>query len=480
MDELCRIHRNEEAHARHVAALAVQLFDAVRASFNLRRRDRLMLETAARLHDIGYADRPDDHVSAGIELVRRAGLRGFTEAQVDEITAIMALHGRLPDANLTGPLLEHAPRPDRVFQLGAILRVADALDHSHMQDSGILHVATADGMIRLRVSAPKDSGNPERAMAKSDLWQRVFSLGLVVEPMRRGFAGRPRASDPARVAIRRLLLAQYHVLRTAIRRAARDDDEEALHDLRIAVRCMRRLIEAFAQPLRKTSAAACGEQLRGLAKHLGPARDLDVWVSLLDRPRYSVALAGASDFLAAQREIQRAARAALRAELDSETTRALLNRLGFLLRIELADAKQKSGRSFGPIARREVRAAWKSLLEKRKWATSRKPTALHALRIRIRKLRVLAVLVSPALGMEREWFIGALHELERNLGRIHDLDEALVRASKSQAPPALVSALSRRRRKETRRFRQTWEKFDQPAQRDRCKAVFRKTNAARS
>jgi CHAD domain-containing protein len=38
-----------------------------------------------------------------------------------------------------------------------------------------------------------------------------------------------------------------------LRRTAEEDSEESLHDLRIALRCLRRLLGAFARPLRDTS-----------------------------------------------------------------------------------------------------------------------------------------------------------------------------------------------------------------------------------
>lgn len=481
VERLCADHQNEEPHARQVAHLAAQIFDAVQQPLNLKKRDRLLLLTAAQLHDIGYAADPGNHVAAGVELVRRTGLRGFSDNQVDEITAIMALHGRLPDERLAGPLLERSPRPNRIFQLAAILRVADALDHSHLQDSRILRISVADGMIRVRVSTPRDSANAERAMAKSDLWQRVFGMGLVVEAVRRGFAGRPRARDPSRIAIRRLLLAHYPVVRTTVRRAARVDDEEALHDLRIALRSLRRILEAFARPLRKTSAAECEALLRDWTKRLGPTRDLDVWVSLLNRPRFQSALAGSPAFLASQLALRDQARAVLRAELNDSSTQLLLQRLGYLLRIELAQASASGGKPFGRLARRQLYRAWKALWKKRHWARSRKSATLHALRIRLRKLRMLAALTAPAVGPEGAWLAATLHDVERNLGRIHDLDEALMRASRMpDAPPALLPALARRRRKEVRAFRERWACLETPTFRQRCRSIWRMFRSSNS
>ncbi|HMP74817.1 MAG TPA: CHAD domain-containing protein [Kiritimatiellia bacterium] len=472
IEALCARHLNEEPHARHVAALVLQLFDALHGPLGLHRRDRVLLETAARLHDIGYASRPDDHVAAGIALIREHGLRGWTADRINDLTAIIALHGRLPAA----PRLAERSRPDRVLRLGALLRIADALDHSHLQDTRILRVDLRDGMIRVRISLPAGSLSAERAMTKSDLWQQVFPIGIVFEPMRR----KPRAAcserDTAWTAIRRLLQLQYNIMRTAARRAARDDDEEALHDLRIAVRALRRLLEAFARPLRKTSAAKALKHLRGFAKELGPARDLDVWISLLERPRFLAAIADEPHFLNGQRHLRDEAHAALRQALGAPETAHLFSLLGTLLRIELPGMADDT-KPIGPLARKAVRAAWREIRANRKLAASRKSSNLHALRILLRKLRLLAHLVQPLLGADAPYLIETVHGLERNLGRIHDLDEALSRAGQTGTPGDLARALARRRRKECRLFRRAWKAFLDPAVQRRCRRAAKSTSA---
>lgn len=460
LEELCAAHRNEESHAQHVAALALRIFDAVSEPLQLSASDRPLLERAARLHDIGFADKPADHVAEGIAIVRRSGLKGVRARAIDEITAIMALHGRLPDAVLTGTRWERVPRPSRILRLGAILRVADALDHGHLQDSRITDLRIADGMVRLYFTMPTGSRNAERAMAKSDLWQRVCPLGLVLVPRRHRRPGRIRAADPAGAVLRTLLLTHYRVLRISARRAARDQDEEALHDLRIAVRSLRRLLEAFERILRGTSARRVSKALRAFAKRLGPARDFDVWMGILQRPRFARSLQEHPAFLDRQSRGQAATQAALRVMLADETTQTLMEQLGFLLRIELQGCQAPgSQKPFSAIARRALHAAWETFWNRRHLAKSNEPLKLHALRVRLRKLRLLAMLVRPDAPPVAADFIETLHDLERNLGRIHDLDEASRHAGKTDAPISLHHLIAKRRRKEWRSFRKAWRCF---------------------
>lgn len=472
LDELCAEHRNENAHTEFVARLALHIFDAVKLVFNFRKQDRLLLEAAARLHDIGYASRPDDHVAAGVAIVRERGVRGFTPRQIEEIAAIISLHGRLTNPASTGDLLRDAPKPERIFQLGAILRVADALDQGHLQECRITSITRHEGMFRILVATPAGAKGIERAMAKSDLWQRVFPLGVTFEARPRRVQVEPRADQPAGDAIRRLMLGQYHVLRTSARRAAREDDEEALHDLRIAVRGLRRLLEAFERPLRKTSASEVASALRTFAKQLGPARDLDVWIGILRKPRFKAVIDGCPGYFEKQVAARAKARAALRVHLDDPASHALMAKLGYLLRIEIPHAGSKLERPFGPLIRRCVKAAWKAVMAKSKWAESRRPDTLHRFRIRLRKLRLLAALTQPSLAKDAPFMIAAVRDLERNLGRIHDLDEALIRADRSGAPDGLIPALAKRRRREMRRFRSAWSNFTSKEIQRRCRAAW--------
>lgn len=459
VDELCARHANEERHTRHVTALALQLFDATRAWLNLRRGDRALLEAAARLHDIGYASDPQRHVQAGYDLVRAAGLAGFTARQLDDVLGIMLLHSSRLEKMAAHPHLAALPDPVRVHRLGAVLRVADALDHSHLQDSRLTRVTREGGMIRLAVSSAPFTHNVERAMAKSDLWQRVFGLGLVFRPTVRPRYRLLAAADATPDALRKLLLLQYRVFSDSVRRAARSEDEEALHDLRIALRCVRRLLQAFARPLRKTSAADVEARLRAWAAALGPARDLDVWQGLLQGGRAGKVIKrhpGSQLFLERESAARARAQKAVQELLQAGRTARLLGRLGRLLRVELHAAADRGGTPFLAMARRSMERACAQIAQKRKLARSDEVEDLHNLRIAIRKTRLLAVLLEPALGREMPGLVTTLRPLERRLGRIHDLDVALARTALlgDLCPHGLRALLKKRRRKQVRTFTQ--------------------------
>lgn len=457
VDELCARHANEERHTRHVTALALQIFDATRGWLNLRPGDRAVLEAAARLHDLGYASDPSHHVQAGYELVRASGLAGFTARRLDDVLGILLLHSSRLEKMTAHPHFARLARPERVYRLGAVLRVADALDHSHLQDTRITRITREGGMIRLSVSSAPFTHNLERAMAKSDLWQRVFGLGLVFRPSVRRRYLLLEPGDRAPDALRKLLLMQYRVFTDSVRRAARSEDVEALHDLRIALRCVRRLLEAFARPLRKTTAADVDRRLRAWARTLGPARDLDVWMDLLDDPRARRVITrhpGSQSFLEREHADRARAQRAVQDLLQSGRTARVLGRLGRLLRVELHAAAARPGPPFEVVAYRSLARACADIVRKRKLARSEDMEDLHNLRIAIRKTRLLALLLEPALGDLTERLVTVLRPLERRLGRIHDLDVARARARAlgDLCPRGLRGLLKKRRARQVRKF----------------------------
>ena len=67
----------DEAHARHVAALALSLFDQTAARHGLKARERSLLEYAALLHDIGHHISYPGHHKHTYYLIKNGGLRGF-------------------------------------------------------------------------------------------------------------------------------------------------------------------------------------------------------------------------------------------------------------------------------------------------------------------------------------------------------------------------------------------------------------------
>ena len=126
----------EPAHVQQVSRLSLQLFDGLAILHEMGEDDRLLLESAALLHDIGWttADRGKDHHKESARLIRRERWQQFGPTEVKIFAQVARYHRKaLP----TPEHEEFAALPPterkRVERLAGLLRLADALDRSHRQ-----------------------------------------------------------------------------------------------------------------------------------------------------------------------------------------------------------------------------------------------------------------------------------------------------------------------------------------------------------
>jgi exopolyphosphatase/guanosine-5'-triphosphate,3'-diphosphate pyrophosphatase len=132
---LGRLCNFDEAHARHVARLALQLFDSA-ALAGLHRfgdEERELLEYSALIHDVGMFLSYSNHQEHSYYLIRNADLLGFDQRE----TAIMAnaalFHRKaMPSKKKHPEFAALDRRGNQVVELFALLlRIAESLDRSH-------------------------------------------------------------------------------------------------------------------------------------------------------------------------------------------------------------------------------------------------------------------------------------------------------------------------------------------------------------
>jgi exopolyphosphatase/guanosine-5'-triphosphate,3'-diphosphate pyrophosphatase len=123
-----------EPHARQVARLSLAVFDGLADTHGLGQREREWLEYGALLHDIGTHVSYEGHHKHAYYLIRHGGLRGFDPDEVRTIGLVARYHRQAtPKASHEGYRSLAKPRRRVVRLLGAIVRLAEALDRSHVQ-----------------------------------------------------------------------------------------------------------------------------------------------------------------------------------------------------------------------------------------------------------------------------------------------------------------------------------------------------------
>jgi exopolyphosphatase / guanosine-5'-triphosphate,3'-diphosphate pyrophosphatase len=175
-------HHFDAAHGHHVARLAIQLFDEFLDDHGLSRRDRLLLQVAALLHDIGIYVGLRAHHKHSQYLLQASQIFGLSNDETAIVSNIARYHrGGLPqESHLPYIALD---RHDRLIvnKLAGILRVANALDAEHLQKVRQLRLHRRDRSWVLEVDGSGDLTMELMAAAgRSDMFVDTFGRELMV------------------------------------------------------------------------------------------------------------------------------------------------------------------------------------------------------------------------------------------------------------------------------------------------------------
>ncbi|HEV2776551.1 MAG TPA: Ppx/GppA phosphatase family protein, partial [Solirubrobacteraceae bacterium] len=170
-------YRVRPAHTKHVATLALSLFDelAEQGVHPGDRWERELLFSACVLHDIGMSVDYDDHHKHSRYLILNGGLPGFDPREVALIAQAARYHRKgMPDFGELSPLAQDGDA-ERLDRLSILLRLAEDLERSRDQSVRAAHVASDNGAIRLELEAD-GSASVERwaAQREVDLFERAF------------------------------------------------------------------------------------------------------------------------------------------------------------------------------------------------------------------------------------------------------------------------------------------------------------------
>ncbi|HZP40302.1 MAG TPA: Ppx/GppA phosphatase family protein [Candidatus Binatia bacterium] len=191
----------ENAHGRHVARLALQVFDATAPALRLPPASRELLEYAALLHDIGHAVEHDRHHRHGCYLVRSAELLGFDRLEIEMLAQVVRGHRKQPPKPSDPELAALPPRARRVVRgLAAILRLADGLDRTRFGVVKALSFTQTAGRLTIEV----DSGGED---AELELWAAERRVELLARLLERPIVLRAVHSPRPRQAVARAAIS---------------------------------------------------------------------------------------------------------------------------------------------------------------------------------------------------------------------------------------------------------------------------------
>ena len=181
--ELASRYQYNERHAHQVECLVGTLFLEMEELHNLPREDRKLLEYAAILHDIGWYVSGRGHHRHTLMMILQEPLPAFSRNEVTIIANVARYHRKaLPTVDHTAYGILSEPDRQRVRQLAALLRIADALDRSHKELIKELSCQILDDRVIIRVVAEEELPVELAAVSrKAELFRQVFQRDPVIE-----------------------------------------------------------------------------------------------------------------------------------------------------------------------------------------------------------------------------------------------------------------------------------------------------------
>jgi inorganic triphosphatase YgiF len=262
-------------------------------------------------------------------------------------------------------------------------------------------------------------------------------------------------AETAEAATKRIAGACISHLRTHQGRLMDREDPRAIHQMRVASRRLRSLL----QLLRSRTPAALHKvaaELRWFANRLAPARDWDVFFAETLAPVRESLSGDSSLEVLAERAGKARARAYRRARRALETRRftAMLLDVGYWIELEdwsAPDAERSASMKtpVSGVARPLLNRLWLAARDGGHDLTLLDRRALHALRIRIKKLRYGSEFFAGLFpGRDAGPLLGLLRRLQDLLGHIQDVT----------ATAALLEGIAPRKKKSKKKQVQAIER----------------------
>ena len=180
--ELGRKFHFQESHATHVARLRQSLFSQLKSPLNLEPRYELILHIAALLHEIGLYISSDGYHKHSMYLINHSELFGLSEKELLLVGLVARYHRRAsPKASHQG--YGNLDRNNRVAvaKMAAILRIADALDHSRSQRCNNLECHYEEHQLVISIPGIDEVSLEQLALKETGtLFDEIFGMQVLL------------------------------------------------------------------------------------------------------------------------------------------------------------------------------------------------------------------------------------------------------------------------------------------------------------
>jgi exopolyphosphatase/guanosine-5'-triphosphate,3'-diphosphate pyrophosphatase len=173
----------EEGHALQVTRLSLELYDILASVHRMGDRERILLFSAAMLHDVGMCRGIRGHHKSSMDIIMAGDLHPLTGDERKVVAGIARYHRkahpRRKHDHFSG-LNENEQL--NVSRAASILRIADALDRAHDNNVKSLDVEMSTRKIRIKAVSTRELSSEEEALRrKGRLFEELFGLKLSLE-----------------------------------------------------------------------------------------------------------------------------------------------------------------------------------------------------------------------------------------------------------------------------------------------------------
>jgi len=162
-----------------VRELSILLFDQLQPLHHLPAQSRVLLEAGALLHDVGHMVSHRGHHKHGEYLTLNGDIPGLEGRDRALVAALVRYHNRKSEPAGHHSAYSSLNNNDKRIarRLAAILRIAEALDHSHRQRVTNLGASFQRGAVGLQVTARGDALEDLRdANRSAGLFEKEFHV----------------------------------------------------------------------------------------------------------------------------------------------------------------------------------------------------------------------------------------------------------------------------------------------------------------
>ena len=222
----------------------------------------------------------------------------------------------------------------------------------------------------------------------------------------------------------------------------RNGDPDAIHDARVATRRIRAVLEVFSDD-DSAHHAALTQEMRGLGRALGAARDLDVVVELFEEKIWQVPDAARAVVALSRGALHE--RATARRELIKTIERSPLADFAPSAFRRLHRWRPRASAAIGTNLQRRMHGQSSKLSEAVEHASGVYfPNRAHEVRIHAKRLRYLVELASAASRPRDDRELTVLKRVQSVLGRLHDRELLMQRLEQSAEHGVEIETLRQR------------------------------------